>query len=137
MLESRESRIGLERRQRRRLPKPRETRIVLKGRRLSRLLEFKNSRVGLEGTLRTLLVGMHERRTWPSGTKGWHMFNKMSMKMIVQELTEWGRELVIRLELDGVLVPHMIEHFLQTRLTVLAIASMAINKTTSSPKATR
>jgi hypothetical protein len=54
--------------------------------------------------------------------KGWHMFNKMSMKTKFQEMTAWERELVIRLELDGLLVPHMIEHFLQPLLTVSPLA---------------
>src|ERR1700740_3319102 len=109
---------GLERRQwrqRRRLLESKKSRIGLEGRQRRRLLESKKSRIGLEGRLRTLLVGMDERRTWPSGTKGWHMCNKMPMKTGVQEMTEW-RGVVVRLELDDLL--RMIERFLPTQLTV-------------------
>jgi hypothetical protein len=116
LLESKKSRIGLEGRQRRRLLESKKSRIGLKGRLRRRLLESKKSRFGLEGRVRTLLVGMHERRTWLSGTKGWHMCNKIPMKTGVQEMTE----VVVRLELDDLL--RMIERFLPTQLTVSPLA---------------
>ena len=98
-----------------------KSRIGLKGRQ-KRQLDSKKSRGGLEGRLRKLLVGMHERRTWPSGTKDWLMYNKMPMRTKVQDMMEWEREVVVQLELDDLLLPRMIERFLPTQLTVSPLA---------------
>jgi hypothetical protein len=72
---------------------------------------------GLEGRLRKLLVGMHERRTWPSGTKDWHMYNKIPMRTKVQDMM-----VVVQLELDDLLLPPMFERFLPTQLTLSTLA---------------
>jgi hypothetical protein len=134
LLESRKSRkksrLGLEGRQRRRLLESRKSRkksrVGLEGRQRRRLLESKKSRkrsrIGLEGRLRKLLVGMHERRTWLSGTKDWHMYKKILMRMNVQDMMEWEREVVVQLELDDLLLPRMFDRFLPTQLTVSPLA---------------
>ena len=46
-----------------------KSRVGLKGRQ-RRQFESKRSRVGLEGRQRTLLIGLHDGRTWPSGMRG-------------------------------------------------------------------